>query len=93
MGSLECSPYPSPPGKVLIVCFLSLACLLCNLKLMPSFGKQNLIVEQAAPPAKQITSVLLTFPAVFFFFFFLKNQKFCVCGITSAVVQFRFNLE
>lgn len=92
MGSLECSPYPSPPGKVLIVCFLSLACLLCNLKLMPSFGKQNLIVEQAAPPAKQITSVLPTFPAVFFFFF-LKNQKFCVCGITSAVVQFRFNLE
>ena len=58
---------------------------------MPSFGKQNLIGEQPAPPAKQITSVLLTFLPVFFFFFLFKNQKNCVQGFTSAVVPYRFN--
>lgn len=70
----------SPPGKVLIVCLLSLACLLCNLKLMLSFGKQNLIGEQPAPPAKQITNVLLTFLSVFLFSP-RKNQRIVCKGL------------
>lgn len=89
MRSLKLLPYSFPSWEG-FDCLL--ARLLCNLKLMPSFGKQNLIGELPAPPAKQITNVLLTFLPVFFFSFSFKNQKNCVQGFTSAVVQFRFNL-
>lgn len=85
MWSLGLSLILSPPGKAWLVCFLSHACLLCNLNLMPSFGKQNLIGEQPARPAKQITSVLLTFPPIYIFFLFFKNQNNCVQGFTSLL--------